>query len=143
MAASTSRHYGMIATTVTMTLKSIISWLMESEVEGRRLDIDEFVDVCFMLTMAGLDTVSASLSCMISWLARHPDERRRVVQDLQQWPLAIEELLRIETPVPVGFREIGEDLELEERRSWREPDLSLRVVRRKLRSRRIYRAISG
>ncbi len=53
---------------------------------------------------AGLDTVSASLSCSLSWLARHPDDRRRIVANPSLWPNAIEELMRYESPLPGGGR---------------------------------------
>jgi cytochrome P450 len=44
----------------------------------------------FLLVMAGLDTVAASLSCMLEWLARHPLERRQLIDDPSGWPAAIE-----------------------------------------------------
>ena len=62
--------------------------------------------------IAGLDTVAASLACFLSYLARHPDERRRLVADPSLWPSAIEELLRFESPVTDGGRIALADLEL-------------------------------
>jgi cytochrome P450 len=94
------------------TTEDIIGWLMSTEVEGERLDRDEFVEICFLLMIAGLDTVVSSLSCLLSWLARHPDERRWITADEQRWPLAIEELMRFESPVPQGFRKADQDIEI-------------------------------
>jgi len=68
------------------------------------------LDICYLLMIAGLDTVAASLSCIIAWLARHPEERQRVVADPAMWPDAIEELMRWETPVPVASRTPTEDM---------------------------------
>ena len=62
--------------------------------------------------IAGLDTVAASLACFLSYLARHPDERRRLVADPSLWPSAIEELMRFESPVTDGGRIALADLEL-------------------------------
>ena len=77
---------------------------MKAEVDGRRLSREDVVDIVFLLVMAGLDTVAASLSCMFEWLARHPKERQRLIDDPSGWPAAIEELLRVQTPVVAGAR---------------------------------------
>jgi cytochrome P450 len=77
---------------------------MRAEVDGRRLSREDVVDIVFLLVMAGLDTVAASLSCMLEWLARHPLERQKLIEDPSGWPSAIEELLRILTPVVSGAR---------------------------------------
>jgi cytochrome P450 len=77
---------------------------MKAEVDGRRLTREDVVDIVYLLVMAGLDTVAASLSCMVEWLARHPAERRALVEDPSGWPAAIEELLRVQTPVVSGGR---------------------------------------
>jgi cytochrome P450 len=60
--------------------------------------------------IAGLDTVTASLGCLLSWLARHPDERRWVTADPSRWPLAVEELMRYESPVPGTSRFATKDI---------------------------------
>lgn len=83
-----------------------------AEVDGHRLTRENILDICYLLMIAGLDTVAASLSCIIAWLARHPEERRRVVADPAMWPDAIEELMRWETPVPGGTRTPTEDMQI-------------------------------
>lgn len=77
---------------------------MKAEVDGHRLSREDVVDIVYLLVMAGLDTVAASLSCMIEWLARNPAARQQLVDDPSLWPAAIEELLRIQTPVVSGGR---------------------------------------
>jgi cytochrome P450 len=81
-------------------------------VEGERLPREDLLDILGLLMIAGLDTVAASLACFLSHLARHPDERRRLVADPSLWPSAIEELLRFESPVTDGGRIALADLEL-------------------------------
>lgn len=83
-----------------------------AEVDGHRLTRENILDICYLLMIAGLDTVAASLSCIIAWLARHPEERRRVVADPAMWPDAIEELMRWETPVPGGTRTPTEEMRI-------------------------------
>jgi cytochrome P450 len=77
---------------------------MKAEVDGHRLSREDVIDIVYLLVLAGLDTVAASLSCMVEWLARHPEDRRGLVDDPTGWPAAIEELLRVQTPVVSGGR---------------------------------------
>lgn len=90
----------------------LLGRLLAAEVDGHSLTRENILDICFLLMIAGLDTVAASLSCMLSWLARHPDERRRVVANPEMWPDAIEELMRWETPVPVASRTPTVDMQV-------------------------------
>ena len=62
--------------------------------------------------IAGLDTVAASLSCILAHLARNPERRKQILADPALWPSAIEELMRFESPVTQGFRHVVEDVEL-------------------------------
>lgn len=82
----------------------LLGRFLTAEVDGHSLTRENILDICFLLMIAGLDTVAASLSCILAWLARHPKERRRVVANPDMWPDAIEELMRWETPVPVASR---------------------------------------
>ena len=90
----------------------LLGWLVTTEVEGERLPREDLLDILGLLMIAGLDTVAASLACFLSYLARHPDDRRRLVADPTGWPPAIEELMRFESPVTDGGRLALTDLEL-------------------------------
>jgi cytochrome P450 len=79
----------------------VLSRFVEAEVDGERLSKDEILDICFLMLIAGLDTVSDSLTCMFAYLAQHPDQRHQIVADPSCVPHAVEELLRWETPVPL------------------------------------------
>jgi cytochrome P450 len=82
----------------------IIGWLLTAEVDGLRLTPEQVQDICYLLMIAGLDTVAASLACMICHFARAPHDRARVVADPSLWPSAVEELMRFESPVTEGHR---------------------------------------
>ena len=82
----------------------ILSLFVTTESEGDRLTRDEVLAICFVLLTAGLDTVTDSLTCFFAFLAQHPDHRRRIVDDPDVIPGAVEELLRWETPVPAVVR---------------------------------------
>jgi len=89
----------------------ILSLFVGLEGEGR-LRRDEILGTCFVLLTAGLDTVTASLTCFFAFLAQHPEHRRRIVDDPEVIPGAVEELLRWETPVPSVIRWAREDATL-------------------------------
>jgi cytochrome P450 len=81
--------------------EDLLSYLLDAVVDEDRLSHSEILDICFLLLVAGLDTVSASLDCFFVHLAQHPDLRRRIVEVPAVIPKVIEELLRWETPVMV------------------------------------------
>lgn len=89
-----------------------ISGFLDAEVDGHALSREEIIDICYLFFLAGLDTVTASLDCMFAYLAQHPEQRRRLVDDPSTIPHAIEEMLRWETPVPGVIRLATEDTEL-------------------------------
>ncbi|MDT5358481.1 MAG: hypothetical protein QOC69_243 [Mycobacterium sp.] len=91
----------------------LISQFLTFELEGHKLTDDEIVNLMHMFTIAGLDTVTSSLSVQFAWLATHPHERERLVADPSLWPTGVEELMRTESPVPQGgLRWAAEDLEI-------------------------------
>jgi cytochrome P450 len=70
----------------------LLGWLLTTEVEGQRLTREDILDILGLLMIAGLDTVAASLACMLSYFARHAEQRAQVVADPSLWPSAVEEL---------------------------------------------------
>ena len=90
----------------------LLTGFLNTEIEGDRLTREEILDIGFLLLIAGLDTVTASLDCMFAFLARHPGHRRRIVEDPAVIPAAVEELLRYESPVIGVARMTVADTEL-------------------------------
>lgn len=91
----------------------IISRFLSSEIDGERLSRDDILDILFLFLIAGLDTVSDSLTCFYAFLAMHPEHRRQIVERPEIIPSAVEEMLRWESPVPVGVpRVCTQDTEL-------------------------------
>ncbi len=80
----------------------LLSLLMTFEVDGQRLTRNQLLNVMHLFMIAGLDTVTASLTCIVSWFARHPEEQQRVRSQPDLLPSAIEELMRFENPVLTG-----------------------------------------
>ena len=90
----------------------LISHLVDAEVAGEKLTDDEILGICFLLLLAGLDTVTDALECDWVYLARNPEQRRRIVDDPDIIPQAVEELLRFESPVTGVARITAADVEL-------------------------------
>jgi cytochrome P450 len=90
----------------------LLSTLVHGTVDGRPLTHAEMLGACHLLLLGGLDTVTATLDCMITYLARHPDRRRAIVEDPSLVPLAVEELLRHQSPVMMVPRAIIRDVEI-------------------------------
>jgi cytochrome P450 len=82
--------------------EDLLGRLMTFEVDGERLSRRQLLNVMHLFMIAGLDTVTASLTCLVGWLARHPDEQQRLRSDPSLLPAAIEELMRFENPVLSG-----------------------------------------
>jgi len=90
----------------------VMGQVLEAEVDGHRLSDEEVLDACFLLLIAGLDTITNSLSLFFHQLANRPDLRRELVDDPQIIPAAVEELLRWETPTPWVVRTAVTETEL-------------------------------
>jgi len=90
----------------------LMGFLVSAEIDGEKLTRNEILDICFLLLLAGLDTVTATIGCNIAYLAQNPEQRRRIVEDPLKIPDAIEELLRWETPVTGVPRLVKKDVTL-------------------------------
>jgi cytochrome P450 len=88
---------------------TLLSKIVHAQIDGRALDERELLGISHLLLLGGLDTVTATLDCMIEYLATHPEQRQRLVDDPSCIPAAVEELLRWLTPVMVIPRAAAED----------------------------------
>lgn len=89
-----------------------LSMFLDAEVDGHRLTTDDVLDIGYLFFLAGLDTVTASLDCMLAYLAQHPEQRQLLVEDPSLIQHAIEEMLRWESPVQGVVRVATEDTEI-------------------------------
>ena len=64
----------------------LMTSLVHAEIEGEKLGRTEILDICFLLLLAGLDTVTATLGCNIAYLAENPEQRRRLTADPELIP---------------------------------------------------------
>jgi len=90
----------------------LVSYLCQAEIGGEKLTRNEILDICFLMILAGLDTVTATLGCNLAFLAANPAHRERLVRDPALIPGAVEELLRWETPVTGVPRVVKREVEV-------------------------------
>jgi cytochrome P450 len=76
------------------------STLLAVDGAGGKLTTDEIVDICYLLLLAGLDTVTDTLTLTFAHLARTPEAQRAIVAEPAIIPAVVEEMLRWESPVP-------------------------------------------
>jgi cytochrome P450 len=79
--------------------EDILTGFLGAEVDGEKLTREEILDICFLFLIAGLDTVTDSLTCFFAYLSRHQGHRQQIGANPSVIPKAVEEMLRWETPV--------------------------------------------
>lgn len=90
----------------------LLSRVFTARIDGRQLDIDEAVGMCFILFVAANETTASLISNSLFLLDQHPEERARLAEDLSRLPEAIEELLRYESPIQLLARTTTRDVEM-------------------------------
>jgi cytochrome P450 len=71
-------------------LSNALTW----EIDGQPISDSDMLAWCLLMFMAGLDTVSIQLSYSFWYLAGHPEDRSRLVDDPSLATSAVEEFLR-------------------------------------------------
>jgi cytochrome P450 len=76
------------------------------------LSADEAVETLILLVVAGVETSARLIANVWLTLARHPDERRRLLADAAPRAAAIDEVLRYEPPLHIVPRVARRDVEI-------------------------------
>ncbi|WP_238007874.1 cytochrome P450 [Dactylosporangium sp. AC04546] len=94
----------------------LLSGLIATRDEGDRLSEDELTSMVFLLLLAGHETTVNLIGNGMYTLLTHPDDHKRLIADPDLIPAAVEEFLRLESPVetatfrtavePVTFGEV-------------------------------------
>jgi cytochrome P450 len=90
----------------------LVSVLLESEVDGERLDEADILAFCFLLVLAGNETTRNAISGGLWALCDHPDERARLQADMSLIDSAVEEILRWTSPLHHMARRATAEVEL-------------------------------
>jgi len=90
----------------------LVSVLAHGRVDGEALSDDEINMFVLTLLVAGNETTRTLVSNGLHALARHPDQRRRLVDDPALIGCGVEELLRWEAPIMSFCRTAAREVEL-------------------------------
>jgi cytochrome P450 len=95
----------------------LMTELLNAEVDEpdgtrRPLTRDEVVTYASMVAGAGNETATRLIGFTMQLLAKHPDQRRLLVEDPSLVPDAIEEILRLESPSPAQARSVQHEVDL-------------------------------
>ena len=85
----------------------VITMLIEAETEEPMTD-EHLLGTCFLLLIAGIDTTWSSIGSSLWHLASHPEDQQRLRDDPSLLPMAVEEFLRVYSPVTMA-RYVTED----------------------------------
>lgn len=87
------------------------SYVVAAEIDGRKLTEDEVLGICFLIFIAGLDTVTSALAFQFHHLAKHQADQARLRAEPALIPAAVEELLRAYSTVNL-LRAVVRDVEV-------------------------------
>ncbi|MET4427421.1 cytochrome P450 [Mycolicibacterium sp. 624] len=73
---------------------------------------EQMLGMCFVLVLAGLDTVTAAIGFCLLRLAEDPALRRTLIADPARLPFFIEEVLRLDGPAQMVPRATTQDVEV-------------------------------
>jgi cytochrome P450 len=92
--------------------KDIIGDLCTAEIDGERLTDEAIIAFLRLLLPAGLETTYRSSGNLLYLLLTHPEQLAMVQQDRSLIPVAMEEGLRVETPLTMVMRTTTEEVEI-------------------------------
>lgn len=90
----------------------VLEALIFGEHEGRRLTQEELIQNCIFLLNAGHETTTSFVGNSLALMMDNPDQHRLLMDNPDLISPAVEEFLRVESPLQIGNRLAGEDIEL-------------------------------
>ncbi len=87
----------------------LTTFLINAELNGRKLDVSHVVGTMTLLLIAGIDTTWSAIGASLWHLAQFPEDRERLAAEPALLPAAVEEFLRAYAPVTMA-RLVKQDL---------------------------------
>jgi cytochrome P450 len=89
----------------------LIGYLLGVEMDGEPLQDQQLIGTIALLLIAGIDTTWSAIGASLWHLAQTPADRKRLVEDPEVLPFAVEEFLRYYAPVTMA-RIVAEEVEV-------------------------------
>jgi cytochrome P450 len=90
----------------------LTSYLLDAELDGKKLDPDHVRGTMVLLMIAGIDTTWSAIGASLWHLAQNPGDRERLAAEPGLMATAVEEFLRAYAPVTMA-RLVAEDFEFQ------------------------------
>ena len=91
----------------------LLQCLVEQEFDGRKLSDQEGYQVLMLTLFGALDSTASAMSGALFHLAQNPEDRRRLTSGEVPWAGAIEEFLRITSPIQALRRTVVQATEVD------------------------------
>jgi cytochrome P450 family 142 subfamily A polypeptide 1 len=112
----TEYHRRVVAERRARPSDDLVGVLVRAEIDGERLDDDALLHETLLILVGGDETTRHVISGGMEALLRHPDQRKKLLDDPRGVPTAVEEMLRWVTPIQNMSRTVTRDVELRGRR---------------------------
>lgn len=93
--------------------QDVISALVRAEMDGEKLNFEELLQMLILLLVAGNETTTNLIGNAMLEFMDHPEELAKVEADPRLIPAALEEVLRINSPVQATVRRATKDIEFQ------------------------------
>jgi cytochrome P450 len=110
--AEFERYFGELIADRRRQPKADLLTAVAMAIEEGRLPEDHWRGLCLILFLAGIDTTGCLLGTSLLLLADRPEDRARLAAEPARIPVAIEELIRYESPVQSIARTTTRDIEV-------------------------------
>lgn len=112
MAAMRAYFGGVVAARRAQPQTDLISGLVAAEIEGDRLSAEDIFNFCWLLLVAGNETTTNLITNAVRCLMERPALWRRLRAEPELIPAAVEETLRLRSPVQAMIRFARQDVRM-------------------------------
>jgi cytochrome P450 len=88
-----------------------VTYLVQSEVNGKPVPHEDVLTMCFTIMLAGLDTTRSQLGYIFHHLATHEDHRQLLIDEPELIPAAVEEFCRLYGLIIQDGRYVARDVD--------------------------------
>ncbi len=91
----------------------LLQCLITQDFGGQKLDDGQVYQVLLLTLFGALDSTSSAMSGSLLHLARHPEDKARLVKGEVEWPVALDEFIRFTTPIQALRRMATKEVEID------------------------------
>lgn len=91
----------------------LIARVANAEIDGEPIEYTAAIGTVLTLIVAGHETTVNGISSLLWLVGAHPDVKQRLIEDPSRISAAVEEALRLESPVQMLGRTLTEDVEVD------------------------------